>query len=328
MVSLCTLTRTAAFAALGALALTNCSGGIGGGAVPRTLDAQARAAAPNPDVAGKALYVSDSYGKSVFRFALASDGTLVAPAGSSLVLAYNPGAIAVGPGGLLYVCDQGNESIEVYKPRASGSAKPLRSLMLPFAPSSVGVDANGYLFVGGFSNGFVAVYAPKAHGMAPSIQQIALPDHHLSVNGVALDSQGDLYMSDTNEISEFTTPTTNPTLFRAIIGAGEQNVPSGMALARNGELYAANTGSSNILAYSPTANGKDGPDRTIVSTNPPLVGPIGVAIRGTTLYSTSGTTFFGPPSVFVLNALQGTQTPKQVVTGPYLASPIGAALGP
>jgi hypothetical protein len=46
------------------------------------------------------------------------------------------------------------------------------------------------------------------------------------------------------------------------------------------------------------------------------------------LYSTSGSILDGPPSAFVFDALKGEQTPKQVVSGPYLAVPIGVALGP
>jgi hypothetical protein len=96
----------------------------------------------------------------------------------------------------------------------------------------------------------------------------------------------------------------------------------------SGELYVANAGDNNILGYSATANGKSGPNRTIVSRNPPLIAPVGVALSGSVLYSTSGSTLDGPPSIFVLDAHKGTQSPRQVVTGSYLALPIGAALGP
>ncbi len=124
-------------------------------------------------------------------------------------------------------------------------------------------------------------------------------------------------------------PATKPTLVRAIVGSGEQNSPTGMALQNaTGELYVANAGSSNILAYSSSANGKNRPDRTIVSNSPPLINPLAVAVRGSVLYSTSGTSLNGPPSVFVFDALKGAQNPNQVVTGSYLSSPVGAALGP
>ena len=276
-----------------------------------------------------ALYVSDSYGKSVFRFVRRTDGTLQAPAGSSLVLPYNPGPIAIGKNGNLFVTDEQNESIEVYRKGATGSAQPSRTLLLPFVPSCVAVDAAGYEYAGGFSNGYVAVYAPGAHGLANTIQRIALPDGHPAVNGLALDASGDLYVSDSNEISEFSTPAKNPTLKRAIVGSGQQSSPTGLALEQaNGELYAANAGDNNVLAYGPAANGKDAPDRTISSTNPPLKAPVAVAVRGSVIYSTSGTTFNGPPSVFVFDDRKGAQSPKQVVTGSYLSSPVGAALGP
>lgn len=322
--------------ALGSIALPSCSGGSSlpnsgvsapashtqssARRLPQTLGENAQAAA---------LYVSDGTAKSIFRFARNPGGTLVAPPGSSLVLPYNPGPIAIGRHGNLFVTDQGNESIEVYAKGATGYQQPSRTLLLPFAPSSVAVDANGYEYVGGYSNGFVAVYKPGAHGMAGTIQRIALPDGHPTINGVAVDPSGNLYVSDSNEVSEFGTPTTNPTLLRAIIGSGELNQPTGMAVApKSGELYVANAGDGNILAYSPTANGKSHPDRTISSSNPSLVLPVAIALGGSALYSTSGSKLYGTPSVFLLDAQRGRQTPKQVVTGNYLAAPVGVALGP
>jgi DNA-binding beta-propeller fold protein YncE len=201
--------------------------------------------------------------------------------------------------------------------------------LVPFVPSSVAVNRAGNEFVGGYSDGYVAVYAPGASGPAQTIQRIALPDRHPDVNGVAVDSAGNLYVSDTNEVSEFSTPTKNPTLKRAIIGSGQQNSPTGLAPNNaSGELYVANAGDNNILAYSPTANGKSKPDRTISSRNPPLIAPVGVAVHGTLLYSTSGTSLYGPPSIFVLDTGKSRQKPVQVASGPYLAAPVGVALGP
>ncbi len=315
---------------VGAALLSSCSAG---GSLPGT--SGATAANPpllqslRPNAGTSALYVSDWYGKSVFRYVRNSDGSLQSPAGSSLVVPYNPGPIAIGPGGSLFVTDEDTQSLFVYGKEPKGYAQPKRELVLPFVPSCVAVDRSGHEFVGGLTNGYVAVYARGAKGNAQTLQRISLPDHHVDINGVAVDASGDLYVSDSNEISEFTTPVTKPTLERAIVGTGQQNSPTGLAESDStGELYAANAGDDNILAYSPTANGKSAPDRTISSRSPALKAPVGVALSGSVLYSTSGTTLDGPPSLFVFDALKGKQAPKQVVTGPYLALPIGVALGP
>lgn len=314
----------------GGAAVSSCSGG---GSLPNatspTLQSPSLLQSIRPNAGTSALYVSDWYGKSVFRYVRNADGSLQSPAGSSLVVPYNPGPIAIGPGGALFVTDEDTQSLFVYGKDAKGYAQPTRELVPPFVPSCVAVDRSGHEFVGGFTNGYVAVYARGAQGNATTLQRISLPDHHVDINGVAVDSSGDLYVSDSNEISEFTTPVTKPTLKRAIVGTGQQNSPTGLALSNStGELYAANAGDNNVLAYSPTANGKSAPDRTISSRGPALKAPVGAALSGSVLYATSGTTLDGPPSIFVFDALKGRQTPKQVVSGSYLALPIGVALGP
>jgi sugar lactone lactonase YvrE len=326
------LAPTAAAVLIGAL-MSGCAGSATSPvapAAPTTQQSMATSFAQQPPAAPKALYVSDNVGKSVFRFVINGNGMLQTPAGSSLVLGFNPGSIAIAQGGKeLFVANLVNNAINVYKAGVTAYTPPKRTLILNFQPSGVAVDTNGNLFVGGSTTGYVAVFAPKAKNHAKPIQVISLPDKHFTVNGVAVDSAGSLYMSDTNEVSVFTTPTTNPTLSRAIIGNGQQAVPSGMAIDSSGENYVTNTGANDVLAYSPTANGTSAADRVISANgSSPLRAPVADAVNGTNLYVTSGNAVFGPASIFVLNSQIGAQTPIQIVTGSYLAVPVGVALGP
>src|SRR5579864_3797592 len=133
--------KASAAIALSSFLLVSCSGG---GTMPSNSVASQPPASQMQSFheegpPATALYVSDFYGKSVFRFVRHADGTLATPAGSSLVLPYNPGAIAIGRSGNLFVADEENESIEVYRKGATGSQSPIRTLLVPFVPSSVAV---------------------------------------------------------------------------------------------------------------------------------------------------------------------------------------------
>ena len=97
-----------------------------------------------------------------------------------------------------------------------------------------------------------------------------------------------------------------------------------MALDASGELYATNPGAQNVLAYSPTANGTAPADR-VISSSPALLANITAAVNGNVLYVNNT----NPASIELLNAqTSGQQTPIQSVTGSYMPSPVGVALGP
>jgi hypothetical protein len=160
------------------------AGGCGGGSVPARY-ASAIQTSHAPAFKPGHLYVGQTtfYAPSkIYRYPLSAEGLPSrTPDGELTVHAHNPGSIAIGPNGDLYVsvprtpgtCN-GKCFVEVFAPLASHHAKPIRVLYVPQDPLYVAVDhQQGYLDVStlqGHSN--VNVYAPNARGHDKPVNQI------------------------------------------------------------------------------------------------------------------------------------------------------------
>jgi hypothetical protein len=123
----------------------------------------------------------------IYRYPLDDNGLpSKTPDGSLTLRNPNPGGIAIGPDGDLYVASSGNANgcknvkhcfVEVFAPLASHQAKPIRVLYVPQRPLWLALDQQGYLDVGTLDrNGRVTVvYAPNAQGHDAPIKQYFTP---------------------------------------------------------------------------------------------------------------------------------------------------------
>jgi sugar lactone lactonase YvrE len=325
---------TAAFGFAAVVAVVVGSASCGGGLTsvrPAMLSEAANDARVDSPSQQNAIYISDQTGYAVDRYLLNPDGTLPTQPTSSMGGIKKASSIAIGTDGNIYVLSYKDGLVQVYPAGATGNPSPLWVLDTRFhiIAHSFALDRSNYLYAGGFKRGSgggaVAVYAPDASGPVKPLRYITPPGGH-GVTGVALDRTGNLFVADSaSQVSEFTTPETNPALLRTVVGSG-QLYPESMVIDAGGELYVATYGSNGIAVYSPAANGNASPDRVISSMTTPLYTRSYLALKGETLYATGGAVRFRQPYVWVFDATQGSQVPKQVL--PVMLTPGGAAIGP
>jgi hypothetical protein len=212
-----------------------------------------------------------------------------------------PRAIAIGPGGELYVLNYLVSSyygqayrragwkswVTVYDSAAHGDAAPIRALEVPpfgfFRQLSLGVDREGYLYVGSelyglLDSGSVAVFAAGADGNAEPIRVIAGHRTRLrDPGGLAVDQRGTLYTTNLparnldDTVRVFSSSATGDVEPCRVI-AGERTglrEPVALALDRENQLYVANfrkqqkTDLNRVTVYDAWAAGDTAPNRTL-----------------------------------------------------------------
>jgi hypothetical protein len=255
----------------------------------------------------------------------------------------NPIAVAVGPRGFIYVWGKsqtggGRVRLDVFFPKASGNAAPLRVLLPPPGSITVGVTVGpgGFEFLTGYYPTVpdALVYSPQAKGQNPALQTIALTGFRPVDDG--LDSSGTLYVLTQGTLFTFATPITNPTPGRQFCMS---QLTGGLAVGPDGTTYVTlgkllKRLPARVNVYAPSVNGGcPSPARsirTIESTTTPIGTPTGAALNGTLLYVLDANNpTLGGPAIFVFNALQGSQAPLAIISGSssQLASPARIAVG-
>lgn len=109
-----------------------------------------------------------------------------------------PIGVALDAASNIYVANNGNNSVTVY---AGRQQRPRRS----DDPSDLALDSSLNVYVGNFAvgkhrfHGSFTVYAAGANGDSPALQDVhGAPTRIYSPRGLAVDSEGDIYVTSFN----------------------------------------------------------------------------------------------------------------------------------
>lgn len=238
---------------------------------------QVALAQPTANTPQSAIYVTNSESNTVTVFRLASKGNAppAASIGDPLSLTA-PGAIAIDSNGNIYVADLKGNNVRVYARGASSAAAPIATIggakTQLDGPSGIAIDPTGKVYVSNSAAGNLTVYAAlgsrKGTLNEAPLAVISGANTGLlqdAVNGIALDSAGNIYVanssggpSGTGSILIFgslghSTGTLNESPLASISGSNTGlQVPTGIALDSNGNIYVLQA--FDMAIYSPLGN--------------------------------------------------------------------------
>ena len=142
-------------------------------------------------------------------------------------------------GGLLWVADEGSDTLTAYTPGTYGNVAPVRTITGPSTglahPLGLAVDAAGDLYVSNQFGPSVTVFAPTANGDAAPIR---------TITGTATTLSG----------------------------------PAGIDLDTAGNVYVANGFASSVVVFAPNATGNVAPIKTYGGALTGILGPTAVAV--------------------------------------------------
>ncbi len=157
-----------------------------------------------------------------------------------------PQGLAVGPDGVLYITDNGNNRVVSYN--TSSGITGVRAAGL-HSPTGVAVDGAGTVYVSNSSSGTVSVLAGDTITSLSSITGIASPW------GIAVDASGSVVVGDAASGAIVRIPNESGTLTIADAIAIEANPSTayGIALDTWGNLYTSDTTAQAVYAIQRTA---------------------------------------------------------------------------
>ncbi|MBX6771435.1 MAG: TIGR03663 family protein [Chloroflexi bacterium] len=173
-----------------------------------------------------------------------------------------PKGIAIGPDGNLYIADSQNHRVEVVSPngtfiRAWGSQGTGAGQFNE--PWGIAVAPDGHVYVADTWNHRIQEFDATGHfirafGSTPVGQPGLNPGQFYGPRAIAIDSQGNLYITDTGNkrVEKFSSTGT----FLASFGApgsdlGSFNEPVGIAIDSQGNFYVADTWNQRIEKFGP-----------------------------------------------------------------------------
>jgi hypothetical protein len=171
-----------------------------------------------------------------------------------------------------------NPGISVFPSTANGDVAPSNVITMTnigtFTMGQIAVDSAGNIYVAAtdpLAPGAILIFAANSTGTVPPTSTITGPETMLDgVEGVAVDSEGNVYASNISStgafsIFEFSAGSTgNVAPMRTISGsATTMNAIGNLTVDSAGNIYVLND--INILKFSPTATGNVAPTATISS---------------------------------------------------------------
>jgi hypothetical protein len=262
------------------------------------------------DTADQVVRKLDAYGNVTVLAGLAGQIGSADGIGSAARFSY-PWGVAVDANGTLYVCDSSNNTVRKIAPDgtvttiaglpgASGSTDGTGSVARFNHPSAIAVDASGNLYITDYNNSTIRKITPAGvvTTLAGSPGEFGWQDGAGSnarfnyPDGIAVGLNGDLFVSDSNNHTirritpngDVSTFAGEPQVSGATNGAlrdARFNRPIGIAVARNGDLFVADSLNNTIRRISggmvTTIAGNAGSDDGVGS-GTYFFNPIGLAL--------------------------------------------------
>jgi YVTN family beta-propeller protein len=124
---------------------------------------------------------------------------IIGSKGSDRGLFENPVGVAQGPGGNLYVADNGNSRVQVF----DAAGKVLRVIKLKTRPLDVAVDSSGRLFVCTDDGNKVSVFSADGGSLGYLVDEKGSPEPLKGIRGLTVTPDGDLVGVGGDTVKEF-----------------------------------------------------------------------------------------------------------------------------
>jgi sugar lactone lactonase YvrE len=245
------------------------------------------------------IYALNLCNKTITVYAKRSNGDAAPTAiiGGSNTGLISPAGIAVDSAGNIYVADDGEAaeepsipaSVFVYSAGSNGNAAPIATISGSNTgltnPIGIAVDSSRNIYVAQLYTASVLVYSALGSSTGllnePPTSTISGYDTDLfSPSGVAVDSSGNIYVSDAGNgsidfppsVFVYSAGSNGDQAPTAIISGGNTGLtyPIGIALDSSRNIYVPDKGAGMVFVYSAGSDGNEAPTATISGSNKDL----------------------------------------------------------